>query len=188
MLIPFLFFAVCFLAFTNGANDNFKGVASLYGSRTCSYRLALGWATATTFAGSIAALFLAEALLRKFSGRGLVPDDLAASPLFVLAVGCGAGATVLLASRLGFPVSTTHALTGALLGAGLVATGGAGVHFAALGQGFLLPLLVSPLLAVVTGRPVDAARSVGEPHELYAVSTTGGTPVRLTNGNIDTML
>ena len=28
-----LFLFVCFLAWSNGANDNFKGVASLYGSR-----------------------------------------------------------------------------------------------------------------------------------------------------------
>ena len=157
MLITFLFFAVCFLAYTNGANDNFKGVASLDGSRTCGYRPALGWATATTFAGSIAAAFLAEALLKKFSGRGLVPNELAASPFFVLAVGYGAGATVMLATLLGFPISTTHALTGALVGAGLVATGGAGVQFAALGKSFVLPLLVSPVLAVATGAVIYLA-------------------------------
>jgi phosphate/sulfate permease len=33
-----LFIAACFLAYANGANDNFKGVASLFGSRTTSYR------------------------------------------------------------------------------------------------------------------------------------------------------
>jgi PiT family inorganic phosphate transporter len=147
MIITFLFLAACFLAYTNGANDNFKGVASLYGSRTCGYKTALGWATISTFAGSIAAAFLAEALMKKFSGRGLVPDELTASPFFLLAVGYGAGATVVL----GFPISTTHALTGALVGAGLVATHGTGVHFSALGRSFVLPLLVSPLLAVATG-------------------------------------
>ena len=151
MIITFLFFAVCFLAYTNGANDNFKGVASLYGSRTCGYRTALGWATISTFAGSIAAAFLAEALLKKFSGRGLVPDELTTSPFFLLAVGYGAGATVLLATVLGFPISTTHALTGALVGAGLVATHGTGVHLGALGKSFVLPLLLSPLLAVAAG-------------------------------------
>ena len=30
----FLFLATCFLAYANGANDKFKGVASLFGSRT----------------------------------------------------------------------------------------------------------------------------------------------------------
>jgi phosphate/sulfate permease len=34
-----------FLAYANGANDNFKGVATLYGSGTTSYKRALLWAT-----------------------------------------------------------------------------------------------------------------------------------------------
>lgn len=151
MLTTFLFFAVCFLAYSNGANDNFKGVASLYGSRTCGYRTALTWASIATFAGSIAAIFLAHGLLKKFSGKGLVPDALTASPEFLLSVGYGAGATVILATVLGFPISTTHALTGALAGAGLVAVGWDAVQFSALGKNFVLPLLLSPLLAVATG-------------------------------------
>ena len=39
-----LFLAACFLAYSNGANDNFKGVASLFGSKTTSYGAAIGWA------------------------------------------------------------------------------------------------------------------------------------------------
>ncbi len=45
-----------FLAYANGANDNFKGVATLYGSGTTSYKRALLWATVTTFLGSTTAL------------------------------------------------------------------------------------------------------------------------------------
>src|SRR6187402_929922 len=92
-----LLIAVCFLAYTNGANDNFKGVASLFGSRTANYRTAIAWATITTFAGCITATFVAQGLLKKFSGKGLVPDALTASPQFLLAVALGAGGTVLLA-------------------------------------------------------------------------------------------
>jgi inorganic phosphate transporter, PiT family len=150
MLIALLFCAVCFLAYSNGANDNFKGVASLFGSRTASYRGCLTWATITTLGGSIAAVFLAQALLKKFSGKGLVPDALVGSEGFLFSVALAAGITVILATLTGFPVSTTHALTGALVGAGLVAVG-AQVNFAALGKGFFLPLLLSPVLAVALG-------------------------------------
>lgn len=150
MILILVAVTVAFLAYANGANDNFKGVASLYGSRTCSYRAALTWATLTTAAGSIAALFLASALLRNFSGKGLVPDALTLSPAFMLAVACGAGVTVLLATRLGFPISTTHGLTGALVGAGMMA-GSNLVNFSVLGKAFVMPLLLSPLLALVTG-------------------------------------
>src|SRR5882724_7853407 len=153
MLTIFLFFAVCFLAYSNGANDNFKGVASLFGSRTCSYRAAISWATVSTFAGSVAAIFLAEALLKKFSGKGLAPDALTASPSFVIAVAIGAGVTVILATLLGFPISTTHGLTGALVGAGFVAVG-TEVNFSALGKNFVLPLMLCPLLTMVTGAAI----------------------------------
>ncbi len=83
MLIPILLLAVGFVAFTNGANANFKGVASLYGSGTTTLRRALWWGTATTFAGSLAASVIAEGMIKKFSGRGIVPDELVQSPTFV---------------------------------------------------------------------------------------------------------
>jgi len=150
MITVALFLATCFLAHSNGANDNFKGVASLYGCRAASYRTSLGWATVTTFAGSITAIFLAQGLLKKFSGKGLVPDTLVASEYFLLAVALGAAATVILATLLGFPISTTHSITGAIAGCGLVAVGPA-VNFSALGKGFVLPLLLSPVLAIGVG-------------------------------------
>ena len=149
-MLILLFLAACFLAYSNGANDNFKGVASLYGSRTASYGTALGWATITTFSGSITSIFLAQSLLKKFSGKGLVPDSLVASEHFLLAVVIGAALTVILATLTGFPVSTTHGLTGALVGAGILAVGSQ-VNFAALQKSFLLPLLLSPVLAIALG-------------------------------------
>ncbi len=153
LLTGLIFVTVCFLAYANGANDNFKGVASLFGSGTCGYRSALSWATVTTLGGSIAAMFFAQALLKTFSGRGLVPDDLTTSAPFILAVALGAGATVILATLLGSPISTTHALTGALLGAGVVAVGNQ-VNLAVLGKTFVMPLLFSPLLAMAVGAVV----------------------------------
>ena len=149
-MLVLLFLAACFLAYSNGANDNFKGVASLYGSRTATYGTALAWATATTFAGSMTSIFVAQSLLKRFSGKGLVPDSLVVSEHFLLAVVLGAALTVILATLTGFPISTTHGLTGALVGAGLLAVGGQ-VNFAALQKTFLLPLLVSPVLAIGLG-------------------------------------
>jgi PiT family inorganic phosphate transporter len=148
--------AVLALAFANGANDNLKGVATLYGTRLLSYRRALVLATLTTFAGSLAGLALATGLARRFSGRGLVPDAVAGEPGFVLAVAVGAGAALALATRLGLPVSTTHALTGALVGAGVVG-GAERVSFAGLTSSFLAPLALSPLLAMLLAAGLRAA-------------------------------
>lgn len=150
MLTILSMLAVGLLSYANGANDNFKGVATLYGSQTCGYKKALAWGTLMTCLGGIAAVFLAAALLKAFSGKGLVPDALSSSPPFLLAVAMGAGCTVLLATRLGFPISTTHGLLGALIGAGTVA-GVNQVNYALLGQSFIIPLLLSPLLAMAVG-------------------------------------
>ncbi|MEH2289516.1 inorganic phosphate transporter [Nostoc sp.] len=150
MLLISLFLATLFLAYSNGANDNFQGVATLFGSRTSSYQTAILWATFTTFAGAITATFLAGGLIKNFSGKGLLPDAIANSPEFHLAVAIATGLTVLIATIMGFPISTTHSLTGALVGAGLVAIG-LQVNFAALGNSFILPLLLSPIIAIPLG-------------------------------------
>ena len=149
-MLILLFIATCAVAFTNGANANFKGVASIYGSGTASVRTTVCWGTATTFAGAITALFAARGLLSAFSGKGLVPEPLTQSPAFLLAVALGGALTSFLATRLSFPVSTTHALVGALIGAGL-ASGDHTVHLAPLVNTFIRPLLLSPLLAIAAG-------------------------------------
>jgi PiT family inorganic phosphate transporter len=92
-------------------------------------------------------IWLAQSLLTKFSGKGFVPDHLAGSEYFFLAVAIGAGLTVIIATLTGFPISTTHALTGAIIGCGFVAVGSQ-VNLSALGKGFILPLLLSPALAI----------------------------------------
>ncbi|MBD2410984.1 phosphate permease [Nostoc calcicola FACHB-389] len=150
MLLISLFLATLFLAYSNGANDNFKGVATLFGSRTSSYQTAILWSTFTTFAGAVTATFSANTLIKNFSGKGLVPNAIANAPEFHLAVAIAAGLTVLIATFMGFPISTTHSLIGAIVGAGLVAIG-LQVNFAALLSSFLLPLLLSPIIAIFFG-------------------------------------
>jgi PiT family inorganic phosphate transporter len=148
MILILLFLAACFLAYSNGANDNFKGVATLFGSGTTNYRKAITWATVTTFSGAIAAIFLATTLVKNFSGKGLVPDTLIQSPEFAISIALGAAITVFLATKIGMPISTTHSLVGALFGSGLVAVG-MSFNFTKLGSTFLMPLIVSPLMAAV---------------------------------------
>jgi PiT family inorganic phosphate transporter len=144
-----LFAAVALLSFANGANDNFKGVATLWGAGRTTYKRALAWATAFTFIGSLAAAFLGAGLAAKFNGSNLVSKEIALQLPFLGAVILATAGTVLLASRLGLPISTTHALVGALVGAGVTAAGFAQVHFAALGRGVILPLLFSPFAALL---------------------------------------
>lgn len=153
MLLVLLILMTLFVAYSNGANDNFKGVATLYGSNTTSFRTALWIGTFATLAGCVSSVFLANALVQAFSGKGLVPDVVAGSPNFLVAVAAGAASTVMLATVLGFPISTTHALIGALVGAGFVAAGSE-LNLSVLGSAFFLPLLVSPLVSILLTMPL----------------------------------
>lgn len=134
------------LAFANGTNDVSKAIATLVGSGVTNYPTAIRWGTVWTIAGAGLSALVATAMVKTFS-TGLVQPDLTIPPALALAVLSGAMAWVLLASRTGLPVSTTHALTGAIIGAGVMAFGQEGLMWPALAKKIALPLLLSPLLA-----------------------------------------
>ena len=144
----FILLSTLFLAYANGANDNFKGVATLYGSGTTNYKKSLIYATITTALGSLMALYLASELIIVFKGKGLVPDEVIQMQNFPLAVGAGAALTVMSATFFNLPVSTTHALIGALAGAGWVSSE-TGIHWDILSKAYFLPLVAGPILSVV---------------------------------------
>jgi len=188
MILILLFLAAGFLAYSNGANDNFKGVATLFGSGTTNYRRAIVWATTTTFAGSIAAIFLANSLVKNFSGKGLVPDTLIQSPEFAISIALGAAITVFIATKIGMPISTTHSLVGALFGSGVVSVGMA-FNFTKLGATFLMPLIVSPLMAAISSylaylvfREIRKAIGVSKETSL-CVGTEKNPVVNIANNN-----
>jgi PiT family inorganic phosphate transporter len=140
------------VAFGNGANDVSKGVATLVGAGLTTERRALLWGTGWTVLGAVAAVLVSQRLVATFTGVGL----LHASPtglVWPAAVAAGAIGWLLIATRTGLPVSTTHALVGAIVGSGLAAAGPAGVAWAGVLGRVGLPLLLSPLvaLALVTG-------------------------------------
>jgi PiT family inorganic phosphate transporter len=143
------------LAYVNGANDNSKGVATLVGARLSTYPRALAWGTAWTVAGGLAALVVSSGLVKTFS-TALVTGDVAASPRFSLAIAAASWAWVLLASRLALPVSTTHALTGAIVGAAVAGGGVNGVEWALLAGVVVLPLAFSPLASALLAYAMHA--------------------------------
>ena len=142
-----LFLLVLALAYANGTNDVSKAIATLVGSGVTDYRTAILWGTIWTTVGAAVSGVVAGAMLKTFSS-GLILPGIAAPPALAGAVMVGAIAWVLVASWTGLPVSTTHALTGALVGAGLVAIGSDGLTWSAITQKIALPLLLSPVLAL----------------------------------------
>ncbi len=139
---------VALLAFANGSNDNSKGVATLVGFGAARPRQALAYATVATALGGIVSFHLAGGLLKGFSGSWLFSSGVSLDTRFYVAVLIGACGWMLVANKTGMPVSTTHAIIGALCGAGLVSFGNAKFQWAMLGRRFAVPLALSPVLSL----------------------------------------
>ncbi|MCA1573280.1 MAG: inorganic phosphate transporter, partial [Acidobacteria bacterium] len=137
MLITFLLTIA--LAAANGANDVSKGVATLAGSGVTRYRTAILWGAATSLAGALVSGLFAERLIRLFSSSIVTAKPTRA---FTVSVICGTVGWVTLATLTGLPVSTTHAIIGSMLGAGLLFAPG-GIAWSSLAPRLAMPLLLS---------------------------------------------
>lgn len=135
------------LAWANGANDVPKGIATLVGSGTSLPLRAIVWGTLCTVTGGLTALAWGGELVNTFAAL-LTAANPASGRRIVAASLCGATAWVVFATRTGLPVSTTHALLGGIAGAALTGVGGSDLHGAQLAKKVLIPLLLSPLIAV----------------------------------------
>src|SRR5258706_6218995 len=147
-MITLLIVCTLAIAFANGANDMSKGIATLVGSGVSNYRAATIWGTVWTVLGVLSAAFVTQALVATFSGKGLIrtPDD---APAFLLAVAIGAIGWLIIATRTGMPVSTTHSLVGALAGTALVDAATHGVLWTSVLKKVGYPLLFSPFVSLI---------------------------------------
>ena len=148
MIAILVIVATLAVGYFNGANDVSKAIATLVGSGVTQYRTAVLWGSIWTFAGAATAAVAAQGLVAAFSGKGLLAPTPEGFGL-ILAVAIGALAWIWLATRTGMPVSTTHAITGGLIGAGLVAAGAGGIHWQFLLEKFALPLAASPFMSLL---------------------------------------
>jgi PiT family inorganic phosphate transporter len=149
LMLPLLVVSVvAALAFANGANDVSKGVAPLVGSGVAGYRSGIAWGTAWTAAGAVLGAAFAGAMLATF-GKGLLAPGVAPGLGAAFAALFGAAAWVALATRTGLPVSTTHAIVGAIVGATMTSRGIDAIRWSTLGGKVVVPLLLSPVVAFI---------------------------------------
>lgn len=165
------------LAYANGANDVSKGIATLVGAGVTDYSRALLWGTLWTGVGAVVSAFAARELVATFS-VGLLTDGVRFGPQAAIAVLLGTIGWLLLATRTGLPVSTTHSITGAIVGVGLISASGSSVAWEKVAQKAALPLALSPVLAVGLGLGAYALLRVSPERVPYAGLhwlTSGGT-------------
>lgn len=145
-LLPIILL-ILLLAWANGANDVAKGVATLAGSGIGNARRAILWGVFWTVLGGLATLLWGRELIAAFGGGWLAPG-FRITPAFLAAALLAAGLWILLATHLGLPVSTTHALLGGTVGGVLAAIGPGALRLGTVAHQALLPLLLSPLIAI----------------------------------------
>lgn len=139
MLTALVLLLIAALSAVNGANDVSKGVATLAGSGVTKYRTAVIWGAVTTLAGCLLSGFFADRMLKLFTAGIVTAPPTSA---FAAAVICGAAGWVAIATLTRLPVSTTHAIIGSLLGAGVLFSPES-VAWGSVAARLVVPLLLS---------------------------------------------
>jgi len=137
------------LAFANGANDVGKSVASLMplGPEGRVSRRPLLWGGFFSSLGSVSAVLISGRLFSVFTPQSILRSSFDSS--FVLAVLVAATLWVLAATLVRLPVSTTHAILGAITLQGIFLFGVSSLAWDFLAIRVLLPLAGGPLAALV---------------------------------------
>jgi PiT family inorganic phosphate transporter len=153
------------LAAVNGGSDVAKGVATLARAGVTGYWTANGWGALTTLVGGVAAVWCGAAMNKLFSAGVLATVP---TPALAVAVPAGTAGWVGLATLARLPVSTTHALVGALLGAGVLAAPHA-VRWPVLAGRVAVPLPASTVVASAMTAVLGLAPGAGNSRVLRAV-------------------
>lgn len=138
--------AAGFQAWNIGANDVANALGTSVGSKALTFKKAIIIAAIFEFLGAVLVGSHVSDTLRKgivdpagFDGQ---PELLA---LGMLAALLAAGAWLFIATLMALPVSTSHAIVGAVVGVGLMALGPSAIHWPMVGQ-IAVSWVVSPLV------------------------------------------
>ena len=135
-----------YMAFSIGANDVANAMGTSVGSKALTIKQAILIAGVLEFLG---AYLVGGQVTKTVRGGILDPQISASAPELIvygmLAALMAAGTWLVVASRLGWPVSTTHSIVGAIAGFGIVAFGFNVVQWDQLTQ-IVASWVVSPLL------------------------------------------
>lgn len=128
--------------YTNGFHDAANAIATSVSTRALTPRAALIMAAVMNFAGALLGTEVAETIAKSIVNLDGAPDHTAL--VVILCALIGAITWNLITWWFGLPSSSTHALIGGLVGAGLA--GGLGIYGSAIVDKVVLPMVFSPLI------------------------------------------
>jgi PiT family inorganic phosphate transporter len=136
-----------FMAWGIGANDVANAMATSVGSRALTIKQAILVAAVFEFLGAVLAGGAVTSTIR----QGIVDADLIGDQPELLIYGMlasllAAGTWLLIASKKGWPVSTTHSIVGAIVGFAAVGVGIDAVQWGKVGS-IVMSWVISPLVA-----------------------------------------
>jgi len=140
-LIVLIALAVIF-DFINGFHDTANAVATVISTRVLRPWMAIVMAGVLNFAGALSGTAVAKTI-----GSGIVGESV---PLTAITAALAAAtAWNLFTWYFGIPSSSSHALIGSLLGAGIASLGLGAAHWGVLLNKVVLPLVLSPIAGFV---------------------------------------
>ena len=141
-LAVLILFALAF-DFINGFHDTANAVATVVSTRVMRTGVAIAMAAALNFVGALTGTEVAKTV-----GSGIVGSSV---PLHAITAALVAAiAWNLLTWYRGIPSSSSHALIGSLLGAGIASLGVGTAHWAVLLDKVAIPLVLSPIVGFLT--------------------------------------
>lgn len=143
LLILVIILAIAF-DFINGFHDTANAIATVVSTRVLHPSLAILMAAILNFAGALSGTAVAKTI-----GSGIVGTNV--SQEVVIAALIGAIAWNLITWYWGIPSSSSHALIGGLVGAGIAQLGINQIHWNILWNKVIIPLVGSPIAGFIGG-------------------------------------
>ncbi|MEI7435953.1 MAG: inorganic phosphate transporter [bacterium] len=148
---PLLLLCIIIIAlvfdYTNGANDTGNVIATVIATRALTPKQAVVMAALLNFSGALVGDKVALTV-----GTGILNTDLIMNcKVLVLAALLGAISWNVTTWMLGLPSSSSHALVGGLIGAGVAYGGWGTLEYASIFWKVIVPIVASPLAGFIVG-------------------------------------
>lgn len=149
--IPILLVIIIVVAlifdYTNGAHDSANAIASVVSTKVLTPKTAVIMAGILNFVGAFLGTNVAETI-----GKGIVnPEMIMGCQTLLLAALAGAIAWNVFSLYVGLPSSSSHALIGGLMGAGIVYSGWGSLEYRSILEKVIIPLFLSPVAGFIMG-------------------------------------
>lgn len=149
ILLSIAILACVYMACNIGANDVANAMGTSVGSKSLTFKQAVMIAAVAEFAGAFLVGGHVSDTIRKGMLDPGIFQDMPLNLVFgMIAALIAAGVWLNIASYLGWPVSTTHSIVGAVVGFGIIAGGWDALNWSQLGK-IVMSWVVSPVMGAL---------------------------------------